>query len=295
MKLFLVTINYNGAGKTLRLLESLRIQTDNAFEILIIDNASEPQDVKALDEGLMGLPPTFRVIKNKENLGFSGGNNIGIRQAMERGGDWILLINNDTTVAKDFIASLKKHLTAVHSPLIGIPLEEDGGRVAYAGLISWFAPTLQHAFRMEEVIDKRFYAIGGGVAMHRELIEAVGLWDERYFLYFEDADFSERVHRKGYDISIATNLRITHEASSTTRHLGSPLLLRYHFRNVHIFNASSGPWWVRVLLPLWSLFVILKQIVKLIVRPRFQAESKAIIAGIMDYYAGRFGKIQTQT
>lgn len=291
MKLFLVTVNYNGATKTLRLLESLRIQTDNAFEILIVDNASESQDLKVLDEGLMGLPPTFRLIKNKENLGFSGGNNIGIRISLERGADWVLLINNDTTVAKDFIASLKKHLAAVHSPLIGIPLQEAPDRVAYAGLVAWLAPTLEHAYRMEDVVDQRFYAIGGGVAMHREIIEAVGYWDERYFLYFEDADFSERVHHKGYDISIATNLRITHETSSTTKRLGSPLLLRYHFRNAHMFTAYHGPLWAKILLPGWSLFVILKQIVKLAVRPRFSAEAKAIIAGISDFYRGRFGKV----
>lgn len=291
MKLFLVTVNYNSAAKTLRLLESLRVQTDNAFDVLVIDNASEAQDVRVLEEGLMGMPPTFRLIKNKENKGFSGGNNTGITAAMERDAEWVMLINNDTRVEKDFIAGLKKHLKAVHSPLIGIPLQEGEDRTAFAGIITWLTLTFRHAYRMEDVVDKRFYAIGGGVVMHRDIIKDVGLWDERYFLYFEDADYSERVHEKGYDISIATNLRILHEVSGSTKALGRPLLLRYHARNALLFNRLHAPWYVKIALPFAAVFGILKQVIKLAVRPQTAPESKAIIAGILDFIQGRFGKI----
>jgi GT2 family glycosyltransferase len=291
MKLFLVTVNYNGAARTLRLLESLRVQTDNAFEVLIIDNASESQDVKKLEEGLLGLPPTFRLMKNKENRGFSAGNNVGITTAMERSADWVMLINNDTTVEKDFIAALKKHLAAVHSPLIGIPLQEGEDTTAFAGIVSWLAPTLKHAHHMGEVLNTRFYAIGAGVVMHRDIIEAVGLWDERYFLYFEDADYSERVHRKGYDISIATNLRILHEVSATTKQLGSPLLLRLHARNALLFNSLHAPWYLKIALPFASFFGILVQIAKLVLKPEKRRESRAIMDGIMDFWRGRFGNI----
>ncbi|OGN08197.1 MAG: hypothetical protein A3J46_00985 [Candidatus Yanofskybacteria bacterium RIFCSPHIGHO2_02_FULL_41_11] len=329
MQISIVTLNYNGSTETLKLLKSLKNQTDPNFEIIVIDNASEEADFTNLQDqlihsfslptlnvdnpqgGTVLSPPQVKVVRNSDNLGFSGGNNIGIRHALENGSDWVVLLNNDIWVEKDFI----EHLRAVLSPknpltslgqmgVIGIPLIE-GGKIAYYGQIQWLKPTLKHAYQLtspdgKAIEDPRqsrdlpayqLYAIGGAVVIYKDVFEKIGLLDENYFLYFEDADFSVRVQKAGFDISIAENLSVHHYVSSSTKKLGSPLLLRYHYRNALYFNLKNGPWYVKLAVWPWSVIIVIKQLGKLVIN-RDKEESKEILAGVTDFYKNKFGKIE---
>src|SRR3989344_5550078 len=110
MRISIVTINFNGSEDTIKLLRSLEEQTDKDFEIIVVDNASEEADFAALRELIHNFPlPTFnvvypqvKVVRNSANLGFSGGNNVGIRQALRNGTSWVVFLNNDTWVERDF-------------------------------------------------------------------------------------------------------------------------------------------------------------------------------------------------
>ncbi len=271
------------------LLRSLERQIDRIFDVIIVDNDSAPEDRVLLGQYASTSSLKLDIIYSDQNRGFSGGNNIGIRKALAQGSEWVVFINNDTTVSDDFIALLRGHLG--HDPaLIGLPLRE-GERIAYAGKIVWNAATLPHRYIPVVGDSSSLYPIGAGVAVHRDVFEQIGLLDERFFLYFEDAEFSLRARAAEIPIRFLQAPIITHAVSESTRHLGSPLLLRYHARNSLLMQKLRGPWWVKIALPFWSFFAMLRQIVKILLMPSRRAPSRAIVAGIIDFYAKHFGKI----
>ena len=314
MKIIIVTINYNGSEETLRLLNSLKgqihptiqdiseqvgsEQADHDFEIMVIDNASEEADFGNLETyyttNQFWWRAALHICRQRENMGFSGGNNVGIRQALKNGADWVVLLNNDTWVEKDFMKRLKAVLS-VKNGVVGVPLVEGNG-TAYCGKIRWLKSTLIHINDLRcRYVDKcQIYAIGGAVAIHKNVLEKIGLLDEKYFLYFEDADFSIRAREAGFDISIADppagGLNVHHHVSSSTRKLGSPLLLRYHYRNALYFNLKNGPRHIKLLVWPWSLVILIKQLSKIAIKQNVE-ESKAILSGVMDFYKNRMDKI----
>jgi GT2 family glycosyltransferase len=141
------------------------------------------------------------------------------------------------------------------------------------------------------MMDGTGYAIGAAMAVHCTVLETAGLLDERYFLYFEDADYSVRARRGGYPVHVMDVPAALHGVSVSTRKLGDPLLLRYHARNALLFNATHAPLWARITLPFASLFGILTQAAKLLLVPSRRAASRGIALGIVDFYAKRFGHI----
>jgi GT2 family glycosyltransferase len=293
MTITIITVNYNCAEKTIELLRSLERQSITRFDIIVVDNDSTPADRGLLGEYTASSRLHLDIIYSDRNRGFAGGSNLGIRKALAQGSMWLLLINPDTTVGSDFIATLQPQLTG-DPAVIGIPLKEDN-RVAYAGIVRWLAPTLPHLYRPPASSDRLLYVIGAGLAIHRDAFEHIGFLDERYFLYFEDADFSMRVHRAGIPIRFLTSPVIEHGVSQSTRKLGGPLLLRYHARNALLFNSMYGPRWIRAALPLAALYGMIFQLAKIVLMPSRRVPSKAIAAGIIDFYAHRFGKISTPT
>lgn len=322
MRISIVTLNYNGSKETIGLLKSLENQSDTDFKVIVIDNASEEADFANLQTGInqfihmtdiasrLSTLPTCDVghqqvetVRNSENFGFSGGNNVGIRHALDwnkeadpvkspqrgdNGASWVVLLNNDTWVERNFMERLKVILS-VKTGVIAIPLIE-GDQVAYCGKIQWLKPTLIHIPTCD-VGNPQVYAIGGAVAIHKDVCEKIGLLDEKYFLYFEDANFSVRARKAGFNISIAENLNVHHRVSSSTKKLGSPLLLRYHYRNALYFNFKNGPWHIKLLIWPWSWVILFKQLTKIVINKN-KKESVAILKGVVDFYLRRFGKIK---
>ena len=297
----------------------------------MVDTASEEADFVNLQANISKFNFHISTVRNNRNLGFSGGNNVGIRQAIhpsarsprpeplgaesrdealgtkagqETGSllrqgfvgqaDWVVLINNDTWVERDFVERLRAVLRD-KSGVVSIPLIEND-RVAYYGQIQWLKPTLIHMtdIQCRSLGKSQIYAIGGAMAVHKDIFEKIGLLDEKYFLYFEDADFSVRAGKAGFDISIAKNLNAHHHVSSSTKKLGSPLLLRYHYRNALYFNRKNGPWYIKLLVWPWSLIIVIKQLSKLVINKN-KEQSKAILAGVTDFYKNKMGKIKTGT
>lgn len=289
----LITVNYNNAGATMGLLRSLELQSDREFDIIVVENGSSPGDRAELGAYAATSPLNMDLLLSETNRGFSGGNNLAIRKALAQGSTWLMLINNDTTVTPDFIARVRAQLPDEPS-IVGIALDE-GSRTAYAGIVQWLRSTLSHIYdhsQLSSPSSRLQYAIGAGMAVHRDALARIGLLDERYFLYFEDADFSLRARRAGIPLRFLKEPVIFHGVSASTRHLGSPLLLYYHARNALLFNRLHGPWWIRKSLPAAALYGIVHQLLKMLLMPSRRPESRAIAFGIIDFYARRFGKIK---
>ncbi len=287
MRLIIVTINYNSSGNTIQLLESLKNQSDKDFEVIVVDNNSD--DVKILTD--YKTPETnITFLKNNRNLGFSGGNNVAIKKALERDANWLLLLNNDTMPPNDLIFRLKAYLEDKDG-IVGITLDEGHGRLAYAGEIKWLKPTLAHTTNKPVEPSGNYYAIGGAILIHKDVFKQIGFLEEKYFLYFEDADFCQRAKKSGIPINFFSDVQISHSVSVSTKKLGSPTLLRYHYRNALYFNFKNGPWYIKLLVWPWSWWIIFKQITKMILKINTE-ESSAILKGVFDWYTGKMGKIK---
>jgi len=312
-KIFIVVLQYNTSEDTIRCLESLKELSWQDFRVIVVDNASEIQHLNSIrlfvenqsrakqghaasphgfvgDKGEGGVK--FYFLVNRQNLGYAGGNNIGIRYALEEGADYILILNPDTTVKSDLLTKLVE--TTKKNPEAGIvgAMVDEGDRVINCGKIKWLKPELKHSVLQTTnyKLQTNQYIPGVAMLIHRDVFKEIGLFDERYFLYFEDVDFCIRAQKAGFKLVVAPKALIHHHPSSSTSKLGAASLLYYHYRNAHLFNSKNAPFWAKVLLPFWSIWIIIKQVVKILLGINVQV-SKAILRGVLDFYKGRFGKI----
>lgn len=283
----IVTINYNSSENTIKLLESLKKQIDHNFDVIIVDNNSSPEEKSKL-KNYKTEETNIVYLENEHNLGFSGGCNTGIRRALENSSNWVVLLNNDTWVENGFIASLKAKLEGLEG-IVGVPLVENS-KLAYAGKIEWLKPTLKHVYKYSDLVGPNIYIIGGGMAVHKSVFDKIGFFDEKYFLYFEDADFSIRARKAKIPINILEQPKAYHQVSASTSKLGSPLLLRYHYRNALYFNLKNGPHYLKAVLWLWRISIMTKQLIKIVLNKN-REQSLAILKGVFDYYKRRYGKI----
>ena len=189
-KLSIITINYNGWKDTCELIET--IPFNSQMEVIVVDNASKQNEASIISERF----PHVKVIRSAKNLGFAGGNNLGIKEAK---GEYILLINNDTYF-KDFnIELLIKRFES--SEKIGIVCPKlrfawDNNPIQYAGYTPLSNITLRNkAIGFGEEDNGQYntahltpYAHGAAMLMKREAIDKVGLMPESYFLYYEELD-----------------------------------------------------------------------------------------------------------
>jgi hypothetical protein len=287
-KISIVTINYNSADETIDFLKAIKDQSETSYDIILVDNASDKTDLDRLNLWLdKNYIQGLHIIKNGINSGFSGGCNLGIRNALENGSDWVILLNNDTIPTNRFCADLRAILRDKKG-IIGIPMDE-GLKTAYCGKISWLKPALSHVHNMPKQC-KGYYAIGGGMAIHKTVFSIIGLFDEKYFLYFEDADFSLRSSQAKMPFTIAGDIKVRHGVQASTKKIGSPNLLRYHYRNALYFNNKLGPYYIKILVWPWSILVAIKQLAKICIR-RDLDHSWAILHGVMDFYMNRMGNI----
>ncbi len=292
----IVILQYNNSRDTIRCLESVKELNWQNFKAVVVDNASEIQHLNNIrlfveSQEKMG-ERRFKLISSKSNLGYAGGNNLGIKYALENGADYVFILNPDTTVKSNLLAKLAE--TAKKNPkagIIGMAINE-GNKMIYCGEIKWLKSEFSHKDIKPKTRNLKpgFYVPGAAMLVKREVFEKIEMFDERYFLYFEDADFCVRARKAGFKLTVAPDAIVHHNPSSSTSKLGAALLLRYHYRNAHLFNMKNAPLKVKVLLPFWSIWIIMKQAVKILLGRNTQV-SKAILSGVVDFYWGRFGKI----
>jgi len=294
---FIIILQYNNSQDTLGCLESVKELDYPNYKVVVVDNASQEAEVNNIIQYINSqelVTYNLKLITNPVNLGYAGGNNVGIKYALENGADYVFILNNDTTVEKD---TLKKLVIAAETdPKIGIvgPAIKEGEKTAYFGKISWFKTELKHVYkngRISDFLGPKEYVIGAAMLIKKEVLEKIKGFDEIYFLYFEDADLNIRAQLAGYKLKIVPEAVIHHKVSASTNKLGSPLILRYHMRNSLIFNSLNAPWTIKPFLIFWAGYVVLKNLVKMFIMPAKAQAADAIIEGVIDFYKNKFGKI----
>jgi len=251
--LSIITINYNGLKDTCELIESLPAD-DESLEVIVVDNASTQDEASEIERRF----PHVTVIRSEQNLGFAGGNNLGIKAAH---GKYLFFLNNDTLLE---VRGKRLEVRDLILPLIN-RLENDDkiGMVCPKIRFTWGHQPIQFAgyTRLTSITlrnktigygeeDKGQYdtphptpyAHGAAMLVKREVIEKVGMMPECYFLYYEELDWSVMIQRAGYDIWYDPALTVFHKESQTTGQ-ASPLKTFYTTRNRLFFaqrNIQGG-------------------------------------------------------
>lgn len=240
----IVTINFHDEAITLELLKSLlRHPYDGDLEVIVVDNGCE-KNSEALFQAIY---PNIVYIPSKKNLGFAGGNNLGIRKAS---GNYIILLNNDTEVTEDLISNMVGEMDK--NPEIGLlsPLllyHENKKLIQYAGYsqMNYKTGRNQTIGLLEE--DRGQYSTssyetgfchGAAVMFRRSDLDAVGLMDENYFLYYEEMDWCEKFRRKGKKIWFTGKAKLYHKESISVGK-GSTLKTYFLTRNRMLFIRKN--------------------------------------------------------
>jgi GT2 family glycosyltransferase len=222
--------------------------------VLVVDNASTDGTVEAIR---VRYGRRVDVLMNASNLGYAAGNNAGIRRALDDGANYVLLLNNDTTVAPDFVGEL---LRAMDDPSVGVTAPkiyyaQPRNRIWYAGgMISMWRGVARHLGIRE--LDRGQhdrardvdYASGCALLARRELFERVGFLDESYRAYFEDADLCVRAARAGYRIRFVPGAKVWHRISASTGgQLSRAKIRRKLASSWHFFRVYARPYhWVTI-------------------------------------------------
>jgi GT2 family glycosyltransferase len=277
-KVAAVVLSWNGREDTLACLRSL--EGEDA-EVIVVDNASEDGSAEA------AAGAGAEVIRNERNLGYAGGMNVGIRAALERGADAVLLLNNDVEVEPGAVEAL----TAVEGAGAVCPVvvfADDPGRVWYAG--ASFDPRRGYngRHRTEPTATETERICGAAVLIPRETIERIGSFDEQLFAYVEDADWSLRVRDAGLSLLVTPAARVRHKVSASTGGEGSPDALYYSVRNLLTVCERHAP---LGLLGTWRrrLTALAAFTAQALLGRRRRAGLKAVREGWRDFRRGRYG------
>ena len=241
----IITLNWNTTAVTCEFLSSIKKQnTYQNIEVIVVDNASE----KNPSDSFLSVYPPAKIIGNHHNLGFSGGNNAGIKEAK---GDYFFIVNNDTEFTPHLIESLLEVFQS--HPDAGIVCPKfhyyfNKGTIEYAGYKSVNIFTGRNGMigmgekdnGQYDFVKKTNYAHGGGMMVSKKAIEKVGLMPEQFFLYYEELDWSERFKKNGYAIYFQPKALIYHKESMTTGK-ASPLKTFYLTRNRILFMRRNAP------------------------------------------------------
>ena len=299
MKVAIITVNYNGKKDTLEFLASLKKLRTMNYELLtiIVDNASTDGSVGAFKHKY----PQVSILQNGSNKGFAGGYNRGIEYGLIWGADYILIINNDTLIKDpNLVQELIKTAESdskigLVSPKIyfekGYEFHKDKYSPKDLGRVIWFAGgrfdwnNIGSIHRGIDEVDWGQYdsmeeqdiISGACVLIKKEVIEKIGGFDEKYFLYFEDSDLVKRAHQQGFKTYYNGKVSIYHKVSRSTG-IGSPTTDYYHTRNRLIFGMKYSQFRTK--------FALLREAFWLFLFGRSSQRK-----GILDFYLGVKGGI----
>jgi GT2 family glycosyltransferase len=219
MKLSVVILNWNGKNDTLACLTSLQNSEAPAFDTIVVDNGSTDDSVLEIAKRF----PQVALLETGKNLGYAGGNNIGIEHALKHGADLVLLLNNDTIVDRHFVKALIN--SSQDQPNVGIfgaypirmtdpeKIDHLGGRwnssTATFDLIGLGAST---GFKTDQSLD---YVCGCSILIRRQVFEKIGFLEPTFFLFWEEADFCMRAKKAGFGIEICYEALLLHKVSAS--------------------------------------------------------------------------------
>ncbi|MDP1636696.1 MAG: methyltransferase domain-containing protein [Candidatus Nitrotoga sp.] len=314
-----IILNWNGKEDTLECLASVKQLDYPNYEVVVVDNGSTDDSVDVISKQY----PDTTLLQTGANLGYAGGNNVGIRWALDRGADYVLVLNNDTVVDKNMLSHLvmagflddrlgvigptnyyysKPNTVWATGAMLGNP-PESGYRTLGDGDPDSF-------WKIASQVDA---VVGSAMLIKRSVFDKIHLFDENFFLCFEELDFCARAQYAGFKCYFVPEAKIWHKVGSSLGGVDSPLRTYFNVRNRLLWAKKNLPRQSmvnlhrtnlrtlgRIFLPkwslpetntqhlkklLWSYTTWLKTVQRNLANPMNQAKLMAL----RDYYLGRFG------
>ena len=280
-KVAIVIVNWNGKDDTVVCLSSIKkMKKSNVdLSVIVVDNGSTNDSVPVIRK----THPWVRIVETGKNLGFTGGNNVGIKDALTHGADFVWLLNNDTIVhpnALSVLDAFKEHVGVVGSKIYFAPgyeyhkdrySKKEQGKVFWytGGIVDWDNMYASHR-GVDEVdegqydrIEETQFITGCSMVMSREILESIGLLDDKYYLYFEDLDFCLRAIRAGYRLLYVPTSIIWHVNAGSSGGAGNPMHEYYLTRNRLLVGLRYAPLRTKIALFREALrFLVVGSIVK---------------------------------
>jgi GT2 family glycosyltransferase len=284
-----LVLNWNNLPDTLECVDSVLRSDYSNLSIWVVDNGSR-EDPSAL---LHERHPDLQVLRNPGNFGYGGGNNAGLRRALDAGAAYVLLLNNDVVVAPDCVQDLVAALEGDCRIGMATP------RVFYydrpseiywdGGVVDWESGDVPHDSRdlpVEAGIVRSEWLNGCSLLVRAATIRDIGLLDESYFLYFEDADWSVRAARRGWTNAVVLRARAWHKVHRSTGGLANPAVRFYYFRNRYLFVAAHRPYRGRLL---WKLRYMWRMCREYVAVRHVRETRQIFLAVVVSVLQGRSG------
>jgi GT2 family glycosyltransferase len=245
MNIFVVIPNWNGAEWLAESLESIEKQSYSS-SVIVVDNASADNSAEIVKSQF----PNVILLKNDSNLGFAGGVNTGIRYALENDADAVALFNNDAVAEKDWLSNLVKGLDDEKVGIVtGKLLHLDGKHIDSTGdIYSRYGIAFPRGRNQEDIgqydTSEEVFGASGGASLYKaDMLRELGLFDEKFFAYYEDVDISFRAQLAGWKVRYEPKAIAYHRIGATSSKLGS--FTRYHsVKNLFILYTKNMPGWL---------------------------------------------------
>jgi GT2 family glycosyltransferase len=304
----IIIINWDGLANTLECLASVRQLTYPNIRVQLVDNASKNNEAEIIEEKF----PEVNVLRQKENLGFCGGCNAGIKQAIDEGADFIMLVNNDALVSPNLVETLLEEYDKLENPGAVSPVifKYPETQNIWFSIAKWEAvwKTGEAKFRLaldesyESLKDKKPYATefacGCCLFVSTKVVREVGMFDERYFAFYDEAEWCVRMKKQGFTSYIIPSAFMYHKVSGSTSSLVATYLLNRNRLLWAAENLSLGQklkaYPVMAKEFVWHLLNVgnlIPESKRYVPRDR----SRAFLQGYKDYFLRRFGKWGKET
>ena len=296
MKIFSIILNWNGKDDTIACLTSLQKikKTEDSLTVVVVDNGSTNDSVSAI----RSAHPWVTLLEAKANLGFTGGNNIGISYALDHGADLVWMLNNDTIVEKNVLsftsaftdpkvgaAGCKIYFAPGHEYHVDRYSKSEQGKVFWyaGGIIDWNNMYASH--RGVDEVDRGQYdrqeetpfITGCSLIIRSSVIRQTGMFDDKFYLYLEDLDWCLRIQHAGWKTVYVPTSVVWHVNAGSSGKPGNPLHEYYFTRNRLLFGMRYAS--------LRTKLALIREAIKFICGP-----SAIRRQAVIDAAVGRFGK-----
>jgi len=304
----IVILNWNGLDDTLECLASVRNLTYPNLRVQVVDNASANNEAEIIEREF----PEVNVLRQTENLGFCGGCNVGMKQTLAEGADFVMLLNNDTLLSPGLIETLVEGYENLENPGAVSPviLKYPETEKVWFSIARWETRWSSGEAQFRLALDENYeslkskkpypteFACGCCLFVSAGVIEKVGLFDERYFAFYDEAEWCVRMRKQGLPSYVIPSAFIYHKVGGSTPSLVATYLLT---RNRLLWASEN----LSLKQKIKSYPVMVKEFVWHLLNAKdFISESKRYIAkeqsivflqGCKDYFLRRFGKWNSET
>jgi len=286
----IVIINWKKYDFTYKCINSVLNSSFKNFKIILVDNQYNKDELYELSRN-----KKIHIIKNKINHGFAKANNQGIKYALKNKYDYIMLLNNDTLIKNDLLKILIKHSNTLNQKIIQpLILNYDGTKIWNAGgTINNFFGTFQTYKKGENFknfkSNRHFtdWFTGCCVFIKSEIFNEVGYFDERFFAYYEDVDFSIRLKANGYSVGMMNDSYLQHFESASSKSIYqnegnlSPYVHYLNIRNHILLLIKHSKSFNIMGVFIYQLIKISSYLIYFLIRLRFR-KFKMVLNGVID-------------